>query len=74
MPDACSRYAQHNHRDIYRIHSLATVINNLEIDPDYYLKASLQISVPRSSPLSGIYEKRRSYSSVVQAGGQKRLL
>lgn len=62
------RYAQHNHRDIYRIHSLSTVINNLEIDPDYYQKATLQISVPRNSPLHFAYDKRapRSYSSVVQ--------
>ena len=69
------RYAQHSHRDIYRIHSLSTVINNLEIDPDYYLKASLQISVHRNSPLHFVYDTRapRSYSSVVQEGARKRL-
>ena len=51
------------------------MINNLEIDPDYYLKASLQISVPRNSPLHFVYDTRapRSYSSVVQEGARKRL-
>jgi Scavenger mRNA decapping enzyme C-term binding len=47
-------YAQYNHRDVFRIHSLATVINNLEIDPDYYAKASLQVSLGRNSALHQI--------------------
>jgi m7GpppX diphosphatase len=47
-------YAQYNHRDVFRIHSLATVINNLEIDPDYYAKAHLQVSLGRNSALHQI--------------------
>jgi len=47
-------YAQYNHRDVFRIHSLATVINNLEIDPDYYQKARLQVSLGRNSALHQI--------------------
>lgn len=47
-------YAQYNHRDVFRIHSLAAVINNLEIDPDYYAKASLQVSLGRNSALHQI--------------------
>jgi len=47
-------YAQYNHRDVFRIHSLASVINNLEIDPEYYAKARLQVSLARSSALHQI--------------------
>ena len=47
-------YAQYNHRDVFRIHSLASVINNLEIDPNYYAKACLQVSLARSSALHQI--------------------
>ena len=35
-------YAQYNHRDVYRIHSVETVLANLALDPEYYAKASLQ--------------------------------
>jgi m7GpppX diphosphatase len=31
--------------DTLRMHSLANVINNLELDPDYYLKSTLQMPV-----------------------------
>jgi hypothetical protein len=47
-------YAQYSHRDVFRIHSLASVINNLEIDPDYYAKARLQVSLGRNSALHQI--------------------
>lgn len=47
-------YAQYNHRDVFRIHSLAAVINNLEIDPDYYARARLQVSLARNSALHQI--------------------
>jgi hypothetical protein len=42
-------YGQFGHRDTYRIHNLATVINNLEIDPMYYRKATLHMAVLRQS-------------------------
>lgn len=42
-------YGQYCHRDTYRVHSLPTIINNLEIDPDYYKKASLHMAVYRQS-------------------------
>lgn len=47
-------YAQYNHRDVFRIHSLANVINNLQIDPEYYAKARLQVSLGRNSALHQI--------------------
>ena len=42
-------YGQHCHRDTYRVHSLQGIINNLEIDPDYYAKATLQMALYRQS-------------------------
>lgn len=42
-------YGQYCHRDAYRVHNLATVINNLEIDPDYYKRATLHMAVYRQS-------------------------
>lgn len=60
-------YAQHNHRDVYRIHSVQNVISNLEVDEGYYTKASIQLSLARSSPLYQQWNERiRSYSAVVQ--------
>ena len=38
-------YGQYCHRDAYRVHNLATIINNLEIDPDYYRRATLHMAV-----------------------------
>ena len=59
-------YAQQNHRDVYRIHSVQNVISNLEIDEDYYAKASLQLSLARSSPLyQNSKVDTRSYAAVV---------
>lgn len=46
-------YGQYCHRDTYRVHSLPTIINNLEIDPDYYKKASLHMAVYRQSLHAG---------------------
>jgi hypothetical protein len=42
-------YGQYCHRDTYRVHSLQSIINNLQIDPEYYAKATLQIPVHRQS-------------------------
>ena len=42
-------YGQYCHRDAYRVHNLASIINNLEIDPEYYLKATLHMAVYRQS-------------------------
>jgi hypothetical protein len=42
-------YWQYCHRDTYRVHSLQTIVNNLQIDPEYYAKATLQILVHRQS-------------------------
>lgn len=42
-------YMQYNHKDVYRMHSLNTIIHNLEQDGDYYKKAHLQVSVPKDS-------------------------
>jgi m7GpppX diphosphatase len=42
-------YGQYCHRDAYRVHNLATIINNLEIDPDYYAKATLHMALYRQS-------------------------
>lgn len=47
-------YAQYNHKDAYRIHSVATIINNLQIDSDYYEKATLQMAVAKNSQLAKI--------------------
>lgn len=43
-------YGQYCHRDTFRVHNLATVINNLEIDPDYYAKATLFMALYPSTP------------------------
>jgi hypothetical protein len=42
-------YGQYCHRDAYRVHPLPTVINNLEIDSDYYVKATLHLAMYRQS-------------------------
>ncbi len=43
-------YGQYCHRDTYRIHSLQSIINNLQIDGEYYAKATLQLAMFRHSP------------------------
>ena len=42
-------YTQYCHRNTFRVHNLLTVINNLQIDPDYYAKATLYMAVFRQS-------------------------
>ena len=37
--------------DTLRMHSLASIINNLELDPEYYLKSTLQLPVYVNSDL-----------------------
>lgn len=44
-------YMQYNHKDIYRIHSLGSIINNLSMHDTYYKEAHLQISVHKDSPI-----------------------
>ena len=43
-------YGQYCHRDAYRVHPLHTIINNLEIDSDYYAKATLHLAMYKQSP------------------------
>lgn len=40
-------YGQYYHRDCFRVHNLATVIENLELDPEYYTKITLPLAIPR---------------------------
>ena len=42
-------YGQYCHRDAYRVHNLAAIINNLELEPEYYKKATLHMAVYRHS-------------------------
>ena len=42
-------YGQYCHRDAYRVHSLPAIINNLEIDSEYYAKATLHLAMYRQS-------------------------
>jgi hypothetical protein len=42
-------YGQYCHRDAYRVHNLASIINNLEIDSNYYQKATLHMAVYKLS-------------------------
>jgi hypothetical protein len=52
-------YGQFCHRDAYRVHNLASVINNLEIDPCYYAKATLHMAVlPQSLHCAALLEAR----------------
>jgi m7GpppX diphosphatase len=43
-------YGQYCHRDAYRVHSLGAIINNLEIDSEYYSKATLYLAMYKQSP------------------------
>jgi hypothetical protein len=42
-------YGQNIHRDAYRVHNLRAVIENLELDPDYYAKITLHMAIPKRS-------------------------
>lgn len=42
-------YGQYCHRDAYRVHSLGAIINNLEIDSEYYAKSTLYLAMYRQS-------------------------
>lgn len=42
-------YGQYCHRNAYRVHSLGTIISNLEIDSDYYTKATLSLAMYKQS-------------------------
>ena len=42
-------YGQYCHRNAYRVHSLGTIISNLEIDSEYYTKATLYMPMYKQS-------------------------
>ena len=42
-------YGQYCHRNAYRVHNLRSVIDNLELDPDYYKKITLYMAIPKKS-------------------------
>jgi hypothetical protein len=45
----CFPYVQYYHRDSDRVHNLKTVIENLELAPDYYERVTLYMAIPRKS-------------------------
>lgn len=54
-------YGQFCHRDTYRVHNLASVINNLEIDPCFYAKTTFYMAVlPQSLHCAALLEARRA--------------
>ena len=42
-------YGQYCHRDAYRVHSLESIINNLQIDPNYYAKSTFTLALYKQS-------------------------
>ena len=42
-------YGQYCHRDTYRVHSLQAIINNLHVDPSYYVSSTLFLAMFRHS-------------------------
>lgn len=63
-------YGQYCHRDAYRIHSLGGIINNLEIDSDYYAKATLYVAVYKQSPhYQALISTQRNDSPPTKKGG-----
>jgi hypothetical protein len=42
-------YGQYCHRDAYRVHSLEGIINNLQVDSDYYVKSTLTLALYKQS-------------------------
>jgi hypothetical protein len=44
-----SPYGQYYHRDAFRVHNLRSVIDNLELNPDYYRRITLYMAIPRQS-------------------------
>lgn len=42
-------YGQYCHRDAYRVHSLESIINNLQIDANYYVKSTLTLALYKQS-------------------------
>lgn len=51
-------YGQQTHRDPFRMHSLASVIENLRLDGGYYERISLHVPVHADTCLSGILAKQ----------------
>jgi len=51
-------YGQQTHRDPFRMHSLASVIQNLRLDGGYYERISLHVPVHADTCLSGILAKQ----------------
>lgn len=58
-------YGQFCHKDAFRIHGLASIINNLEIDPDYYRRATLVLP---------LYRQSLHYQALSEHDGFKRVL
>jgi hypothetical protein len=42
-------YGQYYHRNAYRVHNLRSIIDNLELDADYYKKITLYMAIPKKS-------------------------
>jgi hypothetical protein len=73
-------YGQYCHRDTYRVHSLSAIINNLEIDPEYYAKATLHLALYKQSlhyaaltspPRAGPFPKKSPEDRDEEDGGDK---
>jgi m7GpppX diphosphatase len=60
-------YAQPNQRDVFRIHSVQSIISNLEIDGNYYKKARIIVPAPITSGVAPVLCSL-SYSAVVKKG------
>lgn len=45
----CFPYVQYYHRDSDRVHNLKSVIENLELVPDYYERVTLYMAIPKKS-------------------------
>jgi len=51
----CAPYGSYTTLDVLKVHPLDTVISNLEIDPEYYLKVTLSTVVVGNAALLGVY-------------------
>lgn len=51
----CAPYGQYTTADVIKVHAVDTVVSNLRIDSDFYLKATLTTVVIQDSELAEIY-------------------
>lgn len=63
-------YMQYNHRNVFRIHSINTVIDNLRHSSDYYQHANLQISLVHDSLLYKVMDAIRDSEDQFQVVGE----